>query len=89
MDDDKGNEGTSELAPALVCKNGSHKSTANVCGGEFGGDDSGQRVVTTHTDAHDYSPYDDDTEDVDGVCLASDGLSKGSDDDDHELDTVY
>lgn len=58
-------------------------------GGELGGDDGGQRVVTTDTHAHDEPPYDEDTDDVDSVSLTRDRLTEGCDDDEHELDTIF
>ena len=55
---------------------------------ELGGDHGGQRVVAADADAHEPSPDDDDADNVDRVRLAGDGLAKGRDDDDHELDTI-
>lgn len=77
-----------ELTPSLVGEHSGHETTTDVCGREFRGDHSRQGVVTANTDTHETSPYNNDTNDIDSVSFTSDGLTKGSDDDDHQLDTV-
>ena len=77
-----------KVAPALEGKDGGHETAADVGGGELGGDDGGEWIVAADSYTHDEAPDDEDTKDIDTVCVTSKSLTKGGDDDDHELDTI-
>lgn len=51
-DNNVGNKGTSKLTPSLVGEHCGHQTSTNVRRRELGGDDGGQRVVTTNADSH-------------------------------------
>ena len=76
------------MTPALVREHRGHHATTDVGRRELGGYDGREGVVTTNSDAHNESPDDEDTDDVDRMARARKGLAEGSDDDEHELDTV-
>jgi len=88
-DDDEGDEGGSKVTKTLSSEGSSHHATTDASRSKFGRDDSREWVITTDTDAHDEPPDDENTDDVNGRSVTRKGLSKGSNDDDHEFDTVH
>ena len=80
-DDDEGDEGSGKVPEALHGKDGIHHAATVADAGELGGDDCGQRIVTTDADAHDEAPDEENTNERDGGTMAGDGLSKGAEDD--------
>ena len=56
---------------------------------ELGGYHRREGIVTTDSHAHNESPNDEDTDDVDRMTGTRKGLTEGSDDDEHKLDTVW
>lgn len=55
----------------------------------LGSDDTGERVVTTDTDTHEHTPEDEQTNNGDSLGRGRERLSEGSEDDDHELETIH
>lgn len=51
-------------------------------------DDCGQGVIASDSDSLDETPYDEETNDADGMGTTSHCLRKGGDDDDAKLDTI-
>ena len=77
-----------KITPALRGEHGRHKTTTRPCRGKFGRDDRAERVISTDTDAHDETPNNENTNNVDRRALARQSLSECSDDDDHELNAI-
>lgn len=87
--DDQRHKGGSEIAPPLESKDGGHETAADGSGGELGGDDSGEWIVAADSYTHDEAPDNEDAKDIDTMCVTSESLTEGSDDDDHQLDAIY
>lgn len=87
--DDEHDDGGSELANTLHGEHGAHHGTSPLGRRKFGGDDGRQWVVTTDTDAHEHTPEDDGADNVDRGRGASESVGEGSDDDEHQLDTIH
>jgi hypothetical protein len=87
--DDEGNESGSKVAETLGREGRSHHAATNPSGSKLGRDDSRKRVVTTDSNPHDETPYNEDTDDVDSRSLARERLSEGGDNDDHKLNAIH
>ena len=87
--DDEGDDAGGELADALHGEDGAHHGATPLGGGELGGDDGGERVVTADTDAHEHTPEDDDADDGDGGRVGGERLGEGGEDDEEEFDPVH
>lgn len=87
--DDQRDKSGSKVAPTLEGKDGGHETAADGGGGELGGDDGGEGIVATDSYTHNEAPDDEDAKDIDTMCITSESLTKGSDDDDHKLDAIY
>ena len=86
---DQGDKSGSKVAPTLESKDGGHEPSADVGGGELGGDDSGEWIVAADSYTHDEAPNNEDAKDIDAMCVTSESLTEGSDDDDHKFDAIY
>jgi len=89
VDDDEGDEGGSKVTKTLGSEGSGHHTTTDPSGSKLGRDNSRKRVVTTDSDTHEESPDNENTNDVNGRSVTRKGLSEGSNDDDHEFDTVH
>ena len=86
--DDQCDKSGGKVAPALEGKDGGHKTAADVGGSELGGDDGREWIVTTDSNTHDEAPDNEDTKDIDSMCVTGESLTERRDDDDHELDAI-
>ena len=87
-DTDNGDNTSHQLTPTLVGKDSTHDCTSPFCGGELGGDDGGQWVVTSDTNTHDDSVECQDGGEVDSGRVAGGTLQDSGGDHDDQLDTV-
>jgi hypothetical protein len=85
----KHDEGSSKLPKTLHGKDGTHHGTTPLGGSELGGDDGGERVVTTDTDAHEYTPEDDQTDDGSSRAGTDKRLCESRNDDEDQLKTIH
>lgn len=87
--EDDGNNTGSKITESLHGKDSGHHGTAAVGGGELGGDDGRERVVTTNTDTDNDTPDDKGSRERESVTVSREGLTKGGHNNDHQLDTVH
>ena len=87
--DNQGDDTSGELTETLHGEDRAHHGASPLGCGELGGDDGGQRVVTTDADAHEDTPEDQDTGDGESRRGGGKDLGKRGEDDEDELETVH
>jgi len=88
-DDDYGDDAGGEVTETLGGEGGSHHTATNPSGSKLGRDDGRKWVITTDTDTHNETPYNEDTDDVNSRGLTRESLAKSGNDDDDELNTIH
>lgn len=86
---DKSNNTSGDLTQTLHSKDSGHHSTTTAGGGEFSSDNRRQRIITTNTNTKNDTPEGDDTPGRDSLTITSESLSDGSDNDDHQFNTIH
>jgi len=87
--EDDGNDASGQVTESLHGKDSGHHGTATVGGGKLGSDDGRQGVITTNTDTDNDTPDDKSSGERQSVTVSREGLTKGGDNDNHQLDTVH
>lgn len=88
-EEDDGDDTGGEVTESLHGKDSGHHGTATVGGGELGGDNGRQGVVTTDTDTDNNTPDDQGSRERENITVSRESLAEGSNNNNHQLNTVH